>query len=57
MFSHPFYAVTGPDGRYLISRVPPGTYSVIAWNEGIASSSRSVTVTEGGTADADFVLR
>jgi plastocyanin len=57
VFSHPFFALTGPDGRYVISRVPPGTYRVIAWNEGMASPPRAVTVTESGTADADFVVR
>ena len=34
VFSHPFFAMTDADGRYRIDNVPPGTYSVIAWNEG-----------------------
>lgn len=57
VFSHPYFAVTDADGRYVIPDVPPGTYRVIAWNEGTASEPRSVTVTDGTTADADFRMR
>ena len=34
VFSHPFFAMTDAEGRYRIDNVPPGTYSVVAWNEG-----------------------
>ncbi len=57
VFSHPYFAVTDPEGRYVIDNVPPGTYQVIAWNEGTTSASRSVTVPDGATADADFRMR
>ncbi|MDE3156303.1 MAG: carboxypeptidase regulatory-like domain-containing protein [Acidobacteriota bacterium] len=57
VFSHPFFAVTDERGEYRIDGVPPGTYHVIAWNEGTASEPRPVTVTAGGTVDLDFVLR
>lgn len=30
---HPFYAVTGPDGKFEIKGVPPGTYTLVAWHE------------------------
>ena len=43
VFSHPFFAVTDTEGRYRIDRVPRGTYSVIAWQEGTASEPRQVT--------------
>ena len=31
---HPYYAVTDQDGNFEITRVPPGTYEIIAWHEG-----------------------
>ena len=37
VFSHPFFAMTDAEGRYRIDNVPPGTYSVVAWNEGVPS--------------------
>ena len=57
VFSHPFFAVTDEEGRYRIENVPPGTYSVVAWNEGLSSESRPVTVLDGGAAELDFTLR
>jgi plastocyanin len=57
VFSHPFFALTDTEGRYHIDNVPPGTYSVIAWNEGIASDARPVTVPDGGVGELDFTVR
>jgi hypothetical protein len=49
--------VTDPQGRYHIDNVPPGSYGVIAWNEGNASDPKPVTVPDGGAAELDFSLR
>jgi plastocyanin len=57
VFSHPFFAITGVDGRYRIDNVPPGTYNVIAWNEGLASDPKDATVPDGGITELDFALR
>ncbi len=57
VFNHPFYAMTDAEGRYRIENVPPGTYNVIAWNEGVASEARPTTVPDGATAEVDFSLR
>ena len=54
---HPFFTVTDGDGRYRIDNVPSGTYGVVAWNEGVSSDTRQVTVPEGGPAELDFTLR
>jgi plastocyanin len=57
VFSHPFYSITDNDGRYRIDNVPPGTYNVIAWNEGVSSEARPVVVPDGGVGELDFALR
>lgn len=57
VFAHRYYAVTEPDGTYRIDRVPAGTYSLVAWNEGQARESRAVEVPAGGAVEADFTLR
>jgi len=57
VFSHPFFAVTDDAGRYRIDNVPPGTYNLIAWNEGLASEPKPVTIPDGGLTEIDFTLR
>ncbi len=57
VFSHPFFALTDAEGRYRIERVPRGTYTVVAWQEGTSSEPRSGTVPEGGTTELDFPRR
>ena len=57
VFNHPFFAVTDPEGRYLIDHVPPGRYSVLAWNEGLSSDPKLVTVPDDGVTELDFTLR
>jgi plastocyanin len=58
VFNHRYFAVTSPEGRYQISRVPPGRYTLVAWNEGAIRESRPIVVAdEGGVVEADFSLR
>jgi plastocyanin len=57
VFSHPFFSLTDIDGRFRIDNVPPGTYNLVAWNEGVSSEPKAVTVPDGGEAELDFMLR
>jgi plastocyanin len=57
VFAHRHFAVTDDDGRYRLDNVPPGTYTVIAWNESAPSESRRVTVPDaGGDVETNFAL-
>jgi TonB-linked SusC/RagA family outer membrane protein len=44
-------------GRFLLLNVPAGTYTINATMIGFTTASQEVTVTAGGTATVDFVLR
>jgi hypothetical protein len=48
VFAHRYFAVTDDQGSYRIDNVPPGAYTVVAWNETTPQESRRVAVPEGG---------
>jgi plastocyanin len=58
VFTHRFFSVSDAEGRYQIDGVPPGTYTLIAWIEGVIRDSKSITVTpDTRSVEADFPLR
>jgi len=44
--AHPFFAVTGADGRFELKGLPPGTYTIEAWHERFGTQTQQVTVGE-----------
>ncbi len=42
-----FAAVTGPDGAFRLSSVPPGTFRLRAWHETLGTQEVSVTIAAG----------
>lgn len=38
---NPYYAVTGPDGAFAIGDIPPGTYKLKLWLNGVAAEART----------------
>ncbi len=54
VFTHPFYSVTGTDGKFTIANLEPGTYEITAWHEKLGTQTASVTVAASGTKTQDF---
>jgi hypothetical protein len=55
VLSHPFYAVSGPDGKFEITGLPPGTYTIVAWHEKFKQEqTQSVTVGAKESKEAAF---
>lgn len=54
VFNHPFFAVTDDDGRYTISGIPSGTYTLVVWSEIGRPAPRKVTVIDGEAVEANF---
>jgi len=53
---HPFFAVSGSDGSFSIAGIPPGTYTVEAVHEMFGTKEMSITLTDAGSATADFAF-
>ncbi len=53
---HPFFAVTGPDGKYELKGLPPGDYEVEAWHESFGTSSQKVNLAAKQTHQLPFVF-
>jgi plastocyanin len=51
------YATTDSNGSYTINNVPPGSYTVTAWQEQSGTQTQKVTVAAGASATADFTFK
>jgi len=56
-FEHPFFAVTGLDGKFSINPAPPnGEYSIIAWHE-TGETQKKVLTVKDGRASIDLAIK
>jgi hypothetical protein len=57
VFDHPYFAVSDDQGRFTISDLPPGTYTVKVWKERMAQpTEQRVVVGPGGAGRLDLTL-
>jgi len=54
---HPFFAVTNAQGKFAITGLPAGEYTLVAWHEELGEQQTSVTVTNTGRIDARFSFK
>lgn len=52
--AHPYFAITGSDGAFVIRGVPAGRHAVQVWHERYGPLTATVDVSPGGSARADF---
>jgi hypothetical protein len=57
VFRHPFFSVSGTDGSYKISGLPPGQYTVVAWHEKLGEQTADVFVGLSELKKVDFSFK
>jgi hypothetical protein len=57
VFKHPFFNVTGKDGRFELKNLPPGEYTISAWHEKFGTVEQRITVGVKETKTVDFVFK
>jgi plastocyanin len=53
---NPYFAVSDSAGGFRIPNLPPGTYTIAAWQEKFGAQRQTITVGPGGTAHVHFVF-
>ena len=53
---HPYHAVTDSYGSFVLTNIPPGTYTLEVWHEALGATTQTVTVAAGETLDASVEL-
>jgi plastocyanin len=55
VFDHPYFAVSGPDGKFTIKNVPPGKYTIEAAHRKAGKQTAEIEVKDSG-ATQDFTF-
>jgi len=53
---HPYFAVTGADGSFEIKNLPPGSYTIEAWQEKLGAQELPVDVAPSAEKSLEFVF-
>jgi hypothetical protein len=57
VFKHPYFAVTDKNGSFELKDLPPGTYTIMAWQEKLGTKSQKVTVGAGESKTLEFAFK
>jgi plastocyanin len=53
---HPYFAVTGEQGAFELTNLPPGEYTVAAWHEKYGTSEKKVTLAASAAQSVEFTF-
>ncbi len=55
--AHPYFAVTGEDGAFQLRDVPPGTYTLEAWQEELGKIEQKIVLAPSAKSDIVFEFK
>jgi hypothetical protein len=53
---HPYFAVSNEKGDFTIPDLPPGTYTIAAWQEKLGTQRQTIIVQPGARPEVHFVF-
>jgi plastocyanin len=57
VLDHPYFAVSKDDGSFEIKNLPPGTYTLSVWQDGLDTQEQQVTIGSNSEAEANFTFK
>lgn len=57
VMANPYYAVTAKDGKFELKNLPPGTYTIEAWQEKYGVVDQTVTIGPKESKTSDFTFK
>jgi plastocyanin len=57
VLNHPYFAVTGNDGKFALNKLPAGSYTIEAWHEKLGAQTQTVTLGEKESKELNFTFK
>ena len=57
VFKHPYFSVTDKNGSFDLKGLPPGTYTITAWQEKLGTQTQKVTIGTGEAKALSFTFK
>jgi plastocyanin len=57
VFDHPYFAVTSRTGKFELKNLPPGTYTIEAWQEAFHAQDQTVTIVPKESKAISFTFK
>lgn len=57
VFKHPYFAVTDKNGGFELKNLPPGSYTITAWQEKLGTQTQKITIGTGESRPITFTFK
>jgi hypothetical protein len=57
VFDNPYFAVTSTSGTFTLKNLPPGTYTIAAWQEKFGTLDQTVTIAPKQSQSTSFTFK